>query len=179
MHSQKYQVIPFSNVPTSTENRLIIVGGVGGGHLSSTESINEYNGLTCNIPSFPYGLFGHSSTITPSGILVCGGETKSYGYTNRCYLYKKSTSSWHTFPSMTTTRYSFDMIYQNEGVWAIGGSEGSGSLTSMDYFDITRNIWAKQSIPMNVKRHCLTKISNDKIILIAGEQNGQVSKMRT
>ena len=77
---------------------------------------------------------------------------------------------------MTTTRREFDMKYQNQGIWAIGGSDGSVSHTSMDFFDITRNFWVNQRIPINVKRHCLTKISNDKLILIAGEQGGQVSK---
>ena len=158
------------------ENRLVIIGGNGNsGYISSTEIINEGKDLKCSIPSFPYGVSTPSTTITPTGILVCGGEIR-YRYSNKCYQYKKLTSKWLPFPSMTTQRSVFDMKYLNNGIWATGGTGGSGSKGSLDYFDMTLNYWTKKNMPIDSSYHCLTKISEHKLILIGGFQGYSVRK---
>ena len=73
---------------------------------------------------------------------------------------------------MTTPRYSFDMKYLNQGIWAIGGTGGSGSKNTMDYFDMTSNVWTKHSLPFSVSYHCLTKINEHQLILLGGYQGG-------
>ena len=143
------------------------------GLLATTELIYKVNQMKCNISSFPYGLYSHSSTMIPTGILVCGG----FGgiVETRCYQYnRKFSSSWQTFPSMTIRRSNFDMKYLNQGIWATGGIGESGSTTSLDYFDFTKNVWTNKTMPFSAKYHCLTKMSENKLILIGGYQNNQV-----
>ena len=66
---------------------------------------------------------------------------------------------------MTSERWKFDMIYLKEKVYAVGGSGGSNS---MDIFDSTTRTWAKQSIPFSVSHHCISQLSANQFILIAG-----------
>ena len=155
------------------ENRLVIIGGAGfNDSLSSVELIHEGKNLSCNIASFPYALHAHSATIIPTGILVCGGWSWSFeGQTNTCYEYKKNTSSWHSFPSMTTKRAWFDMKFLNQGIWAIGGSITTGSDNSLDNFDFHTKVWTKHSIPINITSTCLAKLTPFKLIVIGGIQN--------
>ena len=164
---------------------MVIGGYQGSSHgTSGTEIINEEKEMRCNIRSYPYALNRHSTTIIPTGILVCGGYSSSQQiHRNKCHQYKQSTSSWHSFPSMTTRRYHFDMKYLNQGVWAIGGSINqyisqsyeyhTTIITSMDYFNMTSNLWTRRSLPINgVAHHCLAQISEYKLILLGGYQSG-------
>ena len=142
--------------------------------FSSIEVTQVEKNQSCFVDPFPYTLKGHSATIIPTGILVCGGYSKSSE--QRCYEYKKTTGSWEPFPSMTTKRYDFDMIFLNQAVWAIGGWGGSKSTTTLDKYEMHTNVWTKHSIPFNVYDHCLTKISDERLILIGGKQSGSVSE---
>jgi len=173
-----------STSTTTTEtkqNRLVAIGGSNrSGYLSSVEVVEVEKNIRCNIASFPYGLYEHSATIIPTGILVCGGWALSLnnlrlGDLNRCYEYKTTTSSWQPFPSMTTSRRFFDMKFLNQGIWAIGGVVESGFENKLDNFDFHTNVWTTHDIPIDVTNHCLSKIAPDKLIIIAGRQNGSVS----
>ena len=147
----------------------MIVGGYQ--KLSSVEALDENQHHTCNIPSYPIALYGHASTVTTSGIIVCGGY--SSGGRNDCYEY--SSNSWTRMPSMTEERYRFEIIYLKGKVYAVGGQGGSGSRNSMEIFDSTTRTWTKQSIPFSVNNHCISQLSENQFILIAG-YNGEVSK---
>ena len=163
---------------------MVTIGGYGGsGRSSSVEVIQVEKNQSCFVDSFPYALEAHSATIIPTGILVCGGYSAS-GFEKRCYEYKKTTGSWKAFAPMTTKRYEFDMKFLNQAVWAIGGLGGSKSTSTLDKYEMHTNVWKKpytfdslntwntfdSSIPFDVYDHCLTKISDDKLILIGGEQ---------
>ena len=169
---QKLQSYLYSTISIFIENRLVTIGGYGDRRaISSVEVTNEEKKLSCNVDSFPYTLFGHSASIIPTGILVCGGLGFG-GNRNRCYEYKKTTASWQRFPSMTTERYYFDMIFLNQHIWAVGGFKSPNTL---DKLDINTKVWTKHRIPMSVDYHCLTKLTHEKLILIGGWQKS-VSK---
>ena len=157
-----------------SENHFVIVGGQGdNGTMSNVESLDENEHLICNIPSYPFALRGHSSTVTSSGILVCGGSSSGTIYRKDCVEY--SSSNWKRMPSMTTERSSFDMIYMKEKVYAVGGSGGSGAENSMEIFASTTRTWTKQSIPFSVYYHCISQLSENRFILIGGHYR-EVSK---
>ena len=148
---------------------MVTIGGYGGsGRSSSVEVIQVEKNQSCLVDPFPYALYSPSATIIPTGILVCGGSS-SLGYEKRCYEYKKTTGSWESFASMTTIRHEFDMIFLNQAVWAIGGLGGSESTTTLEKYEMHTNVWTKHNIPFDVHNHCLTKISEQRLILIGGE----------
>ena len=149
------------------ENRLVVIGG----HGKSIEIINEAKDLTCAIPSYPTSQSEMSSTLIPTGILVCGGT-----YVTTCYQYKTSTSSWQSFPSMRTARGYFDMKYFNDVIWVFGGEGSSRARTTLEYFEMNSNRWTEQRMPIDVCHHCVAKINQHQLILTGGRQSGSVSE---
>ena len=149
-------------------NQFIIVGGGNYGIQSSVEALNETQHLSCSIRSYPFAVSDHASTVTSSGILVCGG----YKTRKNCYEYKPTSNTWARMPPMTTARRGFGMIYQKQKVWVVGGSGGPGSDTSMEIYDPNTNKWTQQSIPFSISQHCMTKLSSNQFILTGGRSNG-------
>ena len=165
----------------SSENQLVIVGGHDRGMLSNVEVLDENKRLSCNIPSYPLQLEEHSSTVTSSGILVCGANGLASGkYHNDCYEYRAVSNSWVKMPWIPATKFRFDMITLKGKVWAVGGSIGrwtsSAAQSTMDIIDYNTSTWTRQWLPVQIVYHCLTKLSPNQFILIGGDQNNRVSK---
>ena len=139
--------------------------------LSNVEALDEYQHLSCNISSYPIAIYALSSTVTSTGILVCGGRISSVFHKD-CYEYRASGRSWVRMPSMTTERAGFYMIYLKGKVYAVGGERGSGATNSMDIFDSKSGMWTKQLIPFNVAGHCITQLSANQFILMEGYYKG-------
>ena len=164
-----------------SENQLVIVGG-NDNALSSVEALSENKPLSCNIPSYPLKVKEHSSTVTSSGILVCGGLERigSYYITEKipenCYEYRSVSNSWVKMPWIPVSRRWFDMIYLKGKVWAVGGHRGFGGLDTMDIIDYNTNTSTRQMIPVPVYYHCLTQLSPNQFILIGGNQKNRVRK---
>lgn len=158
-----------------SENHFVIVGGQGdNGTMSNVESLDENEHLICNIPSYPFALRGHSSTVTSSGILVCGGlRSPSNERQKACYEY--TPNNWASMASMTTERSSFDMIFLKGKVYAVGGSGGSWS---MDIFDSTTGRWTSQSNPFSIWSHCITQLSENQFLLIGGSSGVSKNVMK-
>ena len=173
----------FSTTSIIIENRLVVIGGnpTYSRYSNVVAVIHEKKKLRCKVDSFPHDVNDHSATIIPTGILVCGGDyyLSIIGKTNRCYEYMRKTSSWQSFPSMTTARSCFDMKFLNQNIWAIGGfwsKNGLDAGSTMDRFDFRTKVWTKHNIPINIRDHCIAKISHDKLIVIGGTLFGQVSE---
>ena len=176
-------IIYFFTISIFIENRLLSIGGLEGRErLSSVEVTQVEKNQSCQVDPFPYALHGHSATIIPTGILVCGGYSGSWE--KRCYEYHKRTASWESFPSMTTERCSFDMKFLNQAVWAIGGggrneytqNDSITSMNTLEKYEMHTNVWTNHTIPFDVFGHCLTKISQDRLILIGGSEGRSVSE---
>ena len=169
---QKMQNCLVSTIFIFIENRLVAIGGLY--DRGSVEVINERKKIICNVDSLPYAFsydsYYSSATVIPTGILVCGGDLH---IANKCHLYKKTTSSWHSFPSMTMSRQFFDMKFLNQGIWAVGGmkvwNENGGRSNTLDHFDLKERVWTRHDIPIHVHAHCLTKLTHDKLIVIGGD----------
>ena len=68
------------------------------------------------------------------------------------------------------------MKFLNQTVWAIGGEGRYESETTLNKYEMHTNFWSKHTIPFDVARHCLTKISQDRLILIGGIEGRSVSE---
>ena len=161
-----------------SENQLVIVGG-NDNPLSSVEVLDENKRLSCNIPSYPLKVKEHSSTVTSSGILVCGGRERignTDKITENCYEYRSVSNSWVKMPWIPVTRRQFDMIYLKGKVWAVGGNLGDGSSQTMNIIDYNTSTSTRQWIPVPTFNHCLAKLSPNQFILIGGNQGYRVSK---
>ena len=149
---------------------MLVIGGINSlSHdLASTELITEDNHLSCNVPSYPIAMKGHASSVTEDGIVSCGGYNRAD--LNTCKRLTKS-GSWVSFPSMKSKRAWFGMRVINGRVWAIGGDGGGeNSMESID--PKNEDEWTKQSLPFSVKHHCLSELSEQRLILTGGYKSG-------
>ena len=158
-----------------SENQLVIVGGGSRSHsfLSSVEALDENKRLSCNIPSYPLKVKEHSSTVTSSGILVCGRFVIPWDFPENCYEYRSVSNSWVKMPWIPIARRNFGMIYLKGKVWALGGDR------TMDIIDYNTSISTTQWIPVLIYDHCVTQLSPNQFIVIGGnrkQSNGWVSK---
>ena len=153
---------------------MLIIGGFNNnGDLATTELNNGTYHLHCNVPSYPIAVYLHSSSLTPSGVVTCGGHEETDSL-RTCYKLTK-TGNWVSFPSMKLKRYYFGMKMMNGKLWAIGGP--GGGKYSMESIDPeNQNEWTKQSLPFNIYGHCLTEFSNNELIVTGGLQNGVSSR---
>ena len=130
--------------------------------------ITEDNHQNCNVPSYPFALHAHASSVAQDGIVSCGGHDGSYLST--CKRLTES-GSWVSFPSMKSKRGYFDMKIINGRLWAIGGDRGGQS--SMESIDPkNEDEWTKQSLPFSVEYHCLSELSEERLIVTGGSDSG-------
>ena len=147
----------------------MIVGGYDN-QLSSVEVLDENQHFTCNIPFPPLDTVW-SSTVTSTGILVCGDD--------ECYEY--NSNIWKKMPSMIRMRVfesAIDMIYLRGKVYAVGHRIG--------IFDTTTSSWSSRQVSNLVDNslvrqlpsfgHCITQLSANEFIVIGGYGYDGVSK---
>ena len=147
--------------------------------LASTELINVDIHTSCSVSPYPFAISRHASVVTPTGIVTCGGRHKSK-HLNTC---KRLTSSgnWASFPSMISKRSRYGLLMMNGLLWAVGGYGGKEMpWSTMEYID-PRNPteWTLKSMPFDVGGHCLTELSNQRLMVTGGYRSGTVKNIRT
>ena len=154
------------------ENRLLVIGGNNnGGYLARPEWINDYKHLNCDVSLYPIDSQGPASSVTQDGIVSCGGY--SHGESKNICKRLGESGNWVSFPSMKSGRAYFDMKMKNGRLWAIGGGGGQNSMESID--PQNEEEWTKQSLPFSVRNHCLSELSDHRLI-VTGGRNSRVSK---
>jgi hypothetical protein len=81
---------------------LLVFGGWTSGDKFITASVESVPGsVPCSVPDLPTPVTAHSTTVTPSGmVLSCGGYTYSRGCcTSSCVSWTPGTSDWSTAPA--------------------------------------------------------------------------------
>ena len=149
---------------------MLVIGGFhNGNYLASTELITEDSHQNCNVPSYPIPLWGHASSVVQDGIVSCGGDLNGDDL-NTCKRLTKS-GSWVSFPSMKSKRGFFGMKIVNGRLWAIGGVGGGEN--SMEPIDPkNEDEWTKQSLPFSASFHCLSELSEQRLIVTGGYDSG-------
>ena len=148
---------------------MLVIGGYNSDTLASAELITEDSHQNCNVPSYPIALYGHASSITEDGIVSCGGGSER-DHLNTCNRLTKS-GSWVSFPSMKSKRGYFGIKMMNGRLWAIGGlGGGENSMESID--PKNEDEWTMQSLPFSVANHCLSELSEQRLIVTGGYKSG-------
>ena len=136
-----------------------------GGNVAQTEVIKigskDVESQRCSISPFPYPIRMHASSVTPAGIVVCGGLG---GNRTQCKILSKS-NDWTNFPSLSRSkgRYLFDMRYMNGKLWAIAGYVNLGVI---DANNPTK--WTQFYSAYAGYAHCVTEIDENRLIVTGG-----------
>lgn len=104
-------------------------------------------------------IFKASSILAFILLLILSTATAAFAAT---------TDAWETKASMATPRNQFQTQVINGKIYAIGGNNSSGTLSSVEEYDASSNTWmTKES--MSTGRDCFqTEVVNGKIYAIGG-----------
>ena len=155
---------------------LVAIGGWDRSYLYDfIELISlKKDNVNCDPPDLPYVVYGHSTVASDHGIITCGGFDGSNAL-SKCHLQHKNGSTT-SLPSMQSERSSFGMVIISDVIYVIGGVS---SRTKMETMNLkTDNRWTVHDLPFAVSSHCVTRVGENKIVVIGGYDGSYVSKLR-
>ena len=167
---------------------------IAGAGLNDVELVStQTNNVLCNPLDLDYTVNSHSSVVTSTGILTCGGDAGSSlskcplgrcplssDRTSKCVLQSKEGQTT-TFPSMKVIRYRFGLGVVNDMVYAVGGYGGINNGISIYQYGTTMekinfktdSEWTLTNLPFGVSEHCLA--TTTKSLVITGGYHDWVS----
>ena len=159
---------------------MVAVGGYdgryfydGSSYLSNIELIGLQNdNVNCDPPDLPYVVGRHSTVASEQGLITCGGWDGS-NYLSKCHLQHKNGSTT-SLPSMQFERHSFGMVIISDVIYVIGGWPSTTKMETMNLK--TDNRWTVHDLPFDVMDHCVTRVGENKVVVIGGYDGINVSK---
>ncbi|XP_054153782.1 kelch-like protein 17 [Oppia nitens] len=106
---------------------------------------------------------------------MCGGYYKDSSIeklTRACNSYDQETRVWQPIKSLSNERSSLALIEYDNRLWAIGGKNLSGSLDTVETYNIVTRLWSKQS-PLNIARYSFGTAVIDNILYVCDGNNYQ------
>jgi N-acetylneuraminic acid mutarotase len=150
----------FGFVATSTPGRLHVLGGVDGnsGNSSALQDIYEpASGWMSPAPApMPTARYTLAAVTGPDGLVYALGGLDKVGVPNPVSLttveaYDPANDSWKTtrqLAQMPTPRGNLAAVTHPNGlIYAIGGTNGSELLPTVDAYDPANNVWNAQKPP--------------------------------
>ena len=121
----------------------------------------------------PYVIERHSTVASDHGLITCGGYDGS-NILSKCHLQHKNGSTT-SLPSMQSERLYFGMVIISDVIYVIGGSSSKTKMETMNLK--TDNRWTQHDLPFAVYYHCVTRVGENKIVVIGGHDGSyNVSK---
>jgi hypothetical protein len=88
------------------------------------------------------------------------------------YAYDVVTNAWSALPNMSTPRYAFAAATGPDGlIYAVGGSTGSGSMSSVEAYSLSANTWSSVAPMANPRVQHVTVTGPDGRIYAYGGNN--------
>jgi hypothetical protein len=174
--------------------KIYAVGGRDTTTLKILGTVEEYdpaaNRWTPKKIIMPYPVFLFGAAATSDGkIWVIGGTDSTFATVGRVQCYDTLTGDWETgkkitppgaglsvWRSMRTPRSDLAVVAASNGkIYAIGGFNQLGSLSTVEEFDPATNEWTKK-MDMLTPRYGLAAVaaSNGKIYAMGGTHSGAV-----
>ena len=120
----------------------------------------------------PYVVIHHSTVASDQGLITCGGRDGSNAL-SKCHLQYRNGSTT-SFPSMQSHRQGFGMVIISDIIYAIGGYPSRSKMETMNFK--TDNGWTQHDLKFAVEDPCVTRVGENKIVVIGGYDGSNVSK---
>ena len=111
--------------------------------------------------------------------LICGGSSNTGSVINSCWKLEQ-TGNWNQISGMKYERSHFTLNAINGTVIAVGGQNSSQKtnigIKSTESFNYLH--WSDdmiEDIPVRIHHHCTVTYNSTLLIVLGGQQNGEVS----
>ncbi|KAK9403030.1 kelch-like 9 [Crotalus adamanteus] len=102
-------------------------------------------------------------------LYLSGGQKDNCTFVDTLYEYSSLTSQWIQLPSMSTTRAVHPFLGCNKKLYALGGCNDLGPLSSAEAFCVEQNIWTSiANLPLALMYPASAVLKN-KLYLIGGK----------
>ncbi|ETE71522.1 Kelch-like protein 24, partial [Ophiophagus hannah] len=102
-------------------------------------------------------------------LYLSGGQKDNCTFVDVLYEYSSLTSQWMQLPSMTTSRAVHPFLACNKKLYALGGCNDLGPLTSAEAFCVEQNTWTSiANLPLALMYPASAVLKN-KLYLIGGK----------
>ena len=134
--------------------------------MTQTKHNLTYKGTPFIIP------YESSSLLYNNNIIISGGAVQLVNYSNLCYCYSILNEKIERLPDLIRPRSSHKMIQVNSKIFALGGQNKEGSMTSCEasipsLIDSLDHDW-KEIVPLNEAKSGIGACVYDKYIYIFG-----------
>jgi hypothetical protein len=113
-----------------------------------------------------------SSVVGPDfNIYAIGGFGGDSQVLSSCEAYMLETESWEKIPNMLTARRALAAVSMSDGIYVMGGYDGSSYIKELEKYDHRMKKWVSLA-PMNTPRCTLTACADGQYIYAIGGFNG-------
>ncbi|RKH23561.1 kelch-like protein [Corallococcus praedator] len=104
-----------------SSGKVLVTGGIGGGHLSSAEVYDPATNSWSSVVSMPIYRESHTAILLSSGKVLVSGGHDSINYLTSAVVYDPATNVWSSVGDMPTARYNHTAILLPSGRVLIAG----------------------------------------------------------
>ncbi|MGB7749167.1 MAG: kelch repeat-containing protein [Verrucomicrobiia bacterium] len=152
--------------------KLLIVGGVNGTYLSSTELYDPATGKCMTTGALNTGRAYHTATLLPNGkVLVAGGENPSSPgiYLSSAELYDPTAGTWTTTGSLATSRAHHTATLLPNGKVLVAGGYNFSYPASAELYDPATGKWTTSGALKTARDlHTATLLPNGQVLVAGG-----------
>ena len=153
------------------EELVLVVGGEESNGASQVIDLQNEN-RSCQLENYP-----RSRVITPSGgvldnfPVVCGGHDSRITY-KECNKFEHSTKKWKRFAQLPEPRTDHAIVAMDNSLWITGGDDKQKydhAYKTTEFLFSNGTVKQGPDLPYGLKRHCMVKLDDGKVMLISGE----------
>jgi hypothetical protein len=149
---------------------IYIVGGSDGSVLNSFQMFNLNDWIS--LPNLIYRRDELASVVGPDfNIYAIGGFGGDSQVLNTCEMYLLETETWEKVPNLNCPRRALSAVTMSDGIYVIGGYNGSTYLKEVEKYDYRMKKWVSLA-PLNHPRCTLTACPDGQYIYAIGGFNG-------
>ncbi|WP_375770440.1 hypothetical protein NR798_05970 [Archangium gephyra] len=169
-----------ANPALSLPERVLVVGGLGGGALRTVDLYNTATGTWSTAAPLIEPRYSHTAVRLASGkVLVAGGWAGGSLATTE--LYEPTTNTWTSGRPMTTARYGHTATELPSGkILVVGGQKDSAPGTldftaTAELYDPSTNTWASAGTLSGARGFHTATLVSGKVLVAGGRGPGAVT----
>lgn len=157
---------------------LIANGFTNNGRSTSSIEIINLNGCLCQDFAFDQDLMGHVGQVLDCNkVVLCGGLNHGHDISYRCFQVNRSGT--FDFATMIDRRYyAASVLLDSKEMWILGGTDRWREINSTEIVLSNQSVFMGPDMPIPLKKHSITQITNDMFLLAGGYNEYSISHSR-
>jgi hypothetical protein len=111
--------------------------------------------------------------------VVGGGYLNRAALSDKLFIYDFSTKSWVEGANLPSPRGALTANFVNGIMYAVGGVNSTGTLTSNLAYDPATNTWTEKAPMPTAREHLASAVVDDKLYVIGGRSEGMSANVNS